>query len=95
MPTLFVYYKVPVSEHAQCLGMVTGFVSALKSQWPALEIEVLQKPEPSPEGLETWMEVYSHPGGVNPELMAAIARQAADMGLPPQRATELFVPLRR
>jgi hypothetical protein len=95
MQTLFVYYKVPVVEHGQCLSLVTRFEAALKAQWPALQIQIMQRPEASGEGIETWMEVYDHPGGVTQEMMTSIARQAADMGLPPKRATELFIPLRR
>lgn len=93
MPTLFVYYKVALAEHAPCSALVTRLQATLQAQWPALKIEILQRPESSPEGLETWMEVYHHPGGVSPEIIAAIAQQAAAIGMPAKRATEIFVPL--
>ena len=94
MAMLFVYYKVPLAEHAACLTRVTRLQAALQAQWPALAMEILQRPEPSAEGLETWMEVYRHPGGVNAEISAAIAQQALALGLPAKRATEMFVPPR-
>jgi len=95
MLTLFVYYKVPLAEHDDCLLLVTKFEAALQSKWPGLEIEIAQRPIPSAEGLETWMEIYKHPVGLTEEVIASIAQLAADMGLPPKRASEVFIPVRR
>jgi hypothetical protein len=95
MLTLFVYYKVPVGEHAHCLALVNKFEQALQLKWPALEIEIAQRPIPSAEGLETWMEIYKHPGGLTEEIMASIAQLATDLGLPSKRASEVFIQLRR
>ena len=95
MLTLFVYYKVPVDEHAHCLALVNKFEQALQLKWPALELEIAQCPIPSAEGLETWMEIYKHPGGLTEEVIASIAQLAADIGLPPKRASEVFIPVRR
>lgn len=91
--TLFVYYKLPVSEHVQWLGRVRDFQQAVVQAWPGMTVELMQRPEASPEGLETWMEVYRHPQGVSPEMMASVAASAQAHGLPPKRAAELFVPL--
>jgi hypothetical protein len=44
--------------------------------------------------METWMEIYQHPAGVSDAAMASIAQLALDMGLPPKRAAEIFIPLR-
>ncbi len=95
MLSLFVYYKVPLDEHAHCLSLVTQFEQALQLKWPELVMEIAQRPNPSAEGLETWMEIYKHPAGLTEEMMAAIAQLAADMGLPPKRASEVFIPVRR
>jgi hypothetical protein len=54
----------------------------------------MQRPDLSAEGFETWMEVYSHPEGVSAPMMAAIAELALELGLPPKRAAEIFIPLR-
>ena len=95
MLTLFVYYKVPVDEHAHFLALVDKFEQALQLKWPALEVEIAQRPIPSAEGLETWMEIYKYPGGLTEETIASIAQLAADIGLPPKRASEVFIHLRR
>ncbi len=94
MLSLFVYYKVPLAEHAHCLSLVNKFQQALQLKWPALEMEMAQRPNPSAEGLETWMEIYKHPAGLTEEVIASIAQLAADMGLPPKRASEVFIPVR-
>lgn len=91
--TLFVYYKLPLSEHAQWVGRVRVFQQTVVQTWPGMTVELMQRPEASPEGLETWMEVYRHAQGVSPEMMASVARMAQEHGLPPKRAAELFVPL--
>jgi hypothetical protein len=91
--TLFVYYKLPLQEHAQWVGRVRTFQDAVVQAWPGMTVELLQRPEPSAEGLETWMEVHRHPQGVSPEMMASVASLAQAHGLPPKRAAELFVPL--
>jgi hypothetical protein len=95
MKILYVYYKVPAAQHARLLPLVDRLRAALQAEWPALQVQVLQRPQPSAEDVETWMEVYTHPDGVGDEIAASIARHAADVGLPAQRATEVFVPLRR
>jgi hypothetical protein len=95
MLTLFVYYKVPVDEHAHCLALVNNFKAALQLKWPLLEMEIAQRPNPSAEGLETWMEIYRYHAGLTEEIMASIAQLATDLGLPPKRASEVFIPVRR
>lgn len=95
MLTLFVYYKVPLAEHDDCLSLVTQFEAALQLKWPGLEIEIAQRPIPSTEGLETWMEIYRYPAGLTEEMMASIAQLATELGLPPKRASEVFIPVRR
>jgi hypothetical protein len=94
MLTLFVYYKVQIDEHDHFLVLVHKFKQALTLKWPELELEIAQRPNPSAEGLETWMEIYKHPVGLTEEIMASIAHLALDMGLPPKRASEVFIPLR-
>lgn len=94
MLTLFVYYKVPVDKHDHCLLLVNKLEQAMTSKWPGLEMEIAQRPNPSAEGLETWMEIYKHPTGLTGEIMASIAQLAIDIGLPPKRASEVFIPVR-
>jgi Domain of unknown function (DUF4936) len=94
MKSLYVYYKVPVAEHAALRPKVESFQERVRQAWPGLVANLLQRPEPSAEGMETWMEIYQHPAGVSDAAMAAIAQLAIDMGLPAKRAAEIFIPLR-
>jgi len=66
----------------------------LRQRWPGLQVELMQRPDPSAEGLETWMEVYRHPEGASAPLIATIAQLAVELGLPQKRAAEIFIPLR-
>ena len=94
METLFVYYKVPLARHGDLLARVLAFQERLRQAWPGLAIELMQRPQASADGDETWMEVYRHPRGVTDALTAAITQLASEMGLPKKRASEIFIPLR-
>jgi hypothetical protein len=94
MQTLFVYYKLPVHEHAQWRPRVEAFQNELKQKWSGLSAELMQRPEATPEGIETWMEIYRHTEGVTQTIMDSIAAMATLHGLPPKRMAEFFIPLR-
>lgn len=95
MVTLFVYYKLPVHEHAKWSVRVRDFQQTVHQRWPGMTVELMQRPEPSSEGLETWMEVYRYPPkGMSSEMIAAITQLAQHKSLPLKRAIEIFVPLR-
>jgi Domain of unknown function (DUF4936) len=94
MKSLFVYYKVPMDQHAALRPVAQAFQQRVQQQWPLLRCELLQRPQATPEGIETWMEVYQHPQGVSDDMMAGIDRLAQEMGLPAKRAAEIFTPLR-
>jgi hypothetical protein len=93
MQTLFVYYKIAAAEHAAVLRRVRLFEKQVEQAWPSLQIELMQRPETSADGQETWMEVYRHPQGVTQAMTESIAQLAAQAGLPSQRASEFFIPL--
>jgi Domain of unknown function (DUF4936) len=90
---LYVYYKVPVQEHALWANPVRAFQAALVAQWPGLKAELLQRPEAA-DGKETWMEIYQHLIDLTPEMMDSIQQHANAAGLPMPRHTEQFIPLR-
>ncbi len=94
MQTLFVYYKLPQHEHDHWRPRVEAFQNELKQKWSGLSSELMQRPEATPEGIETWMEIYRHTGGVTQEIMDSIADMATAHGLPPKRMSEFFIPLR-
>lgn len=94
MQTLFVYYKLPIAEHAQWRPRVEAFQIELKQKWSGLSAVLMQRPDATPDGIETWMEIYSHKEGVTQEMMDSIGAEALAYGLPPKRMSEFFIPLR-
>jgi hypothetical protein len=94
MKTLFVYYKLPVDQHASVKTRLQGMSEELLRRIPGLQVERMQRPEISPEGLETWMEVYRHPAGVSEEMMEHIEAAARNADMPQPRRTEVFISLK-
>jgi hypothetical protein len=94
MQTLFVYYKIAAAEHAQWLQRVRALEQQVRTSWPGLQIELMQRPEASNDGQETWMEIYRHPQGVTLAMTESISQLAARAGLPSKRASEFFIPLK-
>ncbi len=90
---LCVYYKVDADQHAAWAPRVRQMQAGLQAQWPGLRAELLQRPEAT-NGIETWMETYRHPLGLEAERVAAIAQAAIDAGLPAPRHAERFIGLR-
>ena len=90
---LYVYYKVPLDQHAVWAPRVREFQAQLLANWPGLVAELLQRPEVA-DGKETWMETYRHTQGVGDDLVAAVAQGASGALLPAPRHTERFVQLR-
>ena len=91
--TLFVYSKIATEQHVTTLQLLRRMAETLKIQYRDLEIEMMQRPEVSSDGLETWMEVYRYPGGITSEMIAKIAMSAQESGLPLARKAEIFNPL--
>ena len=90
---LFVYYKVPASARSKIFEQVRIFQRQLALTLPDLQLELMQRPASSPEGLETWMEIYRHPKGVSDAVISFIQKLALRLDLPHPRAIELFIPL--
>jgi len=94
MQSLYVYYKIPAAEHATWLQRVRLFEKQVRQAWPALQMELMQRPQASSDGFETWMEVYRHPQGVTSAMTGSITQLAQQAGLPGKRASEFFIPLK-
>lgn len=92
---LYVYYKLDAKQHAVLAPQVESFQRKLLQTWPGLSCQLMQRPETSAEGHETWMEVYQHADVLTPEMLDSIAESALKQGLPIPRMSEVFVPLRR
>ena len=94
MKYLFVYYKVAIDQHDVLRPLAEKFQQRVQLEWQQLRCELLQRPQATPEGIETWMEVYHHPQGLSDDMMLGLERLAQEMGLPAKRACEVFTPLR-
>ncbi len=94
--TLFVYYKVPQTEHAQWMPVVQRMQQEIQKKIPSgLQVSLLKRPEVSAEGFETWMEVYEHTSGIDQAMLDLVAQEVKVSGLPFKRASEFFIPLNR
>jgi hypothetical protein len=92
--TLFVYYKLTLLEHDLWRPKAEAFQEELQQTWFGLSASLMQRPEATAEGIETWMEIYSHADGVSHDMMQSIAALAVKHGMPPKRMAEFFIPLR-
>lgn len=92
--TLFVYYKLPFSEHERVKSLVRKMINSLMEKDSQLCVDLMQRPDISDEGVETWMEIYSHPFGISSEMILMISEFAKTFQLPTPRKLELFVQLR-
>jgi len=91
---LFVYYKLLPSDHDRYQLSISLLQQEISNMDSMVELEVLQRPELGSDGQETWMEVYRHPAGVSAQMTEKIHELAMACGLPQQRKSELFIPLR-
>jgi hypothetical protein len=91
---LYVYYKLDAAQHDALAPRVRSFQEQLLRTWPGLSCELMQRPNVSAEGKETWMEVYRHADGLPDEMVEAIGRLAQELQLPAPRLSEIFIPLR-
>lgn len=81
---LYVYYRVP-ADQASAAGLeVDATQQALKRRWPGLHARRLQRVPIGPAGPATderapltWMEIYSHPDGLDPLRLAALIEATA------------------
>ena len=92
--TLFVYYKVPSDQRGQFKAWALSELAQRSQAHPGLQSQLLQRPEISPEGFETWMEIYEHADhGIDEALESALRQSFARSQLPFKRMVEVFIPL--
>lgn len=88
------YYRIGQADVTVALPQVEGMFDALKEGHTGLHARLLRRAQPD-EGQETWMEVYTHPGGITPDLQTAI--ESATREVPRARMgarhLEVFEPL--
>jgi len=93
-PTLFVYYKVPISELATTQDALNAFRAELLKEISGLSVTLMRRPEQK-NAQETWMEVYSATGGVTGMMQELIQKRLAQYPKLSRwpRSMEIFVPL--
>jgi hypothetical protein len=75
---IYVYYRVAPSGAAAAAGKVRAMQAGLCASHPGLQARLLRRPVTAAE-LQTWMEVYSRPGGVSEELQRQIESVASSL----------------
>lgn len=92
--TLFIYYRVATAQALPARQAVKAMQAGLCDRHVGLKAELMRRTEEK-DGMQTWMELYSHPAGVSPELEAEIARAAEALRqawIQGPRHLEVFVP---
>ncbi len=92
--TVFIYYKIPTSEHQHYLTAIHKLKQAIAACYPFLQISHQKRPELDEEKRELWMETYN--GIPQPELATftvKLAQLAGHYGLPAARKHEVFTAL--
>jgi hypothetical protein len=90
---LFIYYKVNTALHEQTAEKLKKMALEFHQTHPEISLEIMQRPEISPENMETWMEIYRG-NTVNTEsIMNVIATLAQKHDLPTPRRVEKFIPI--
>ena len=92
--TLFIYYRVATAQAQPARQDVQAMQAALCGRHAGLTAELMRRPGEK-DGLQTWMELYSHPAGVGTELEAEIAKAAEPIQrdwIHGPRHAEVFVP---
>lgn len=94
MRELYVYYRVGLDDTVSALPQIEHLFDGLRRRHANLQARLLRRC-PSGAGDETWMEVYTHPGGITPGLQAAIEAAAHNVPAARQgtRHAEVFEPL--
>ena len=90
----FVYYKIHRDQRDASIALVQNFQQQLARRVPEISCELMQRPAATPEGIETWMEIYRGDDGLPDSTLEMIAQIAGECGMPAPRLGELFIPLR-
>jgi hypothetical protein len=94
MKELYVYYRVGRADSSAAQAQIEAAFDGLKRRHAGLDARLLRRAAPD-EDPQTWMEVYTHSGGVTPDLQAAI--ESAVHAMPDARIgarhLEVFKPL--
>jgi hypothetical protein len=94
MRELYVYYRVRESNAEAVRRDIESMQADLRSTHPGLAARLLRRPQTN-DGLQTWMEIYAHPRGVDEALEADIEARAKHLArhVEGPRHVEVFVDL--
>lgn len=93
MRSLFIYYRIASTEAAAARADVEAVQDTLRARHPGLQAGLWRRPQEK-DGMQTWMETYTHPAGVDEAVEADIAAAALPLArwLQGPRHVEVFVP---
>ncbi|WP_119154000.1 DUF4936 family protein [Caldimonas tepidiphila] len=94
MRRLFIYYRVLPERAGETLVALQALQQQACARFAGLQAELLRRPEEK-DGLQTWMETYSHPDGVPASAESWLcdeALRAGVLGIQGNMYVEVFVP---
>lgn len=91
--SLFIYYRIASADAAIARGAVEAMQHTLRERHAGLQVALWRRPQEK-DGMQTWMETYTHPDGVDESIEADIASAAVALQTWVQgpRHVEVFVP---
>ena len=93
MRSLFIYYRLASADAPSLRREVEAMQETLRARHPGLQAGLWRRPQEK-DGMQTWMETYTHPAGVSAAIEADIAAAALPWSprLQGPRHVEVFVP---
>ena len=93
MRSLFIYYRIASADAATVRGVAEAMQYTLRERHAGLQAALWRRPHEK-DGMQTWMETYTHPDGVDESIEADIASAAVALQTWVQgpRHVEVFVP---
>lgn len=90
---LFIYYRIALTDAPAALAVARAVQQGLRERHPGLVAGLWRRPE-TKDGMQTWMETYTHADGVDEALAHHIetAAQALAPWRQGPRHVEVFVP---
>ena len=91
--SLFIYYRIASADAAAARRAVEAMQYTLRERHAGLQAALWRRPQEK-DGMQTWMETYTRPDGVDESIEADIAAAALALQTWVQgpRHAEVFVP---
>ena len=75
MQEIYIYYRVLPGQEQHATDVMKALQADLVKQHPGLQARLLQRVDTAQVpgiSAQTWMEIYTHPSGINAELLTRI-----------------------